>query len=385
MIPTLDRGGAEKQLALLATNLPRERFDVTVCTLTRDGPYRRQLEAAGIAVVSLGKRWKIDPAAWWRTVRFFRRHRPDIVHTWLFAANAYGRAAAAYTRVPHIIGAERCADQWKVWHELAIDRFLARRSDCLVTNSSGVVAFYSAHGIPADRFQVIPNAIPPSDVDTDAVETGCVEGAGTDADDGVVDWRGELGLPADAKLVGSVGRLWPQKRTEDLVWAAELLRVVRDDVFFLFAGEGPRKRSLLALRDELKLQKRVFFLGHRDDVHQWIDQLDLFWLASGYEGQSNSLMEAMRAGVPVIASDIPGNRDLILPDQTGWLVPLGDRALLARKARWVLEHPAEARAAAAAAARRMVEEFSVELMVQRYVALYEGVMEGKVPSSTLQR
>ena len=365
MIPTLDRGGAEKQLTLLATHLPRDHFDVTVCTLTRDGPYREELERAGIPIVSLGKRWKIDPLAWRRTVRFLREHRPDIVHTWLFAANAYGRSAALAAHVPHIVGAERCADHWKVWHELAIDRFLARRSDRLVTNSVGVVEFYARHGISADRFVVIPNAIEPYVPPSESTAPN---------------WRQELGLPADAKLVGAVGRLWPQKRTEDLIWASELLRVVRDDVFFLFAGEGPQRRSITALRDTLKLQGRVFLLGHREDVPDWLEQLDLFWTASGYEGQSNAVMEAMRAGLPVIASDLPGHRELITPGETGWLVPVGDRAEFARRARWVLEHPQEAAATGQAAARRMAEAFSVQAMVERYVAFYEEIVSGTARS-----
>ncbi len=367
MIPTLDRGGAEKQLTLLATHLPRDEFAVTVCTLTRDGPYRADLERAGITVESLRKRFKLDPLAWNRAVRLLRRLRPDIVHTWLFAANAYGRSAARAAKVPHIIGAERCADHWKVGCEFAIDRYLARRSDCLVTNSRGVVEFYAKHGIDPAQFVVIPNAIEPAPTRSDAA---------------TIDWRKELDLPADAKLVAGIGRLWPQKRTEDLIWASELLRVVRDDVFFLFVGEGPRRRSLAALRDELKLRGRVFFVGHRDDVVDWLPQLDLFWLASGYEGQSNALMEAMRAGLPVIASDIPGNRDLILPGRTGWLVPVGERAEYARRARWVLEHPAEAASVGQAAAERIAREFSVESMVRQYVQLYRRVADGERVSRT---
>ena len=135
IIPTLDPHGAEKQLMLLATGLPRDRFEVHVCALARGGPLAASLECAGIPVTVLGKRWKLDPATFFRLVRHIRRLRPALVHTWLFAANSYGRAAGRMAGVPRMIAAERCVDEWKMSHELAIDRRLARWTDRLVANS----------------------------------------------------------------------------------------------------------------------------------------------------------------------------------------------------------------------------------------------------------
>lgn len=123
IIPTLVEGGAEKQLALLATHLPKDQFDVGVTTLTFDGPYRRWLDEAEIRVHGIQKRFKIDPFAKRRLDRHLASVRPDIVHTWIFAANAYGRASALRTGVPVIIGSERCVDPWKKQHELLIDRY----------------------------------------------------------------------------------------------------------------------------------------------------------------------------------------------------------------------------------------------------------------------
>ena len=94
IIPSLDRAGAEKQFTLLATQLDRNEFDVHACVLTRGGPYEAELKEHEIAFTLIGKSWKVDPRAYWQLRVLIRRLKPDIVQTWLFAANAYGRAAA---------------------------------------------------------------------------------------------------------------------------------------------------------------------------------------------------------------------------------------------------------------------------------------------------
>jgi glycosyltransferase involved in cell wall biosynthesis len=361
IIPTLDRGGAEKQLVLLATRLPRDKFDVHVCTLTRSGPLSTRLGDARIPLHAVDKRWKIDPPAFWRLQRLIKGLRPSLVHTWLFAANCYGRQAALRSGVPHVVAGERCVDRWKVWHELAIDRHLARRTDRIVTNSSGVVDFYVGHGIPAEKFAVIPNGIEPYATPVPKPRAQILD---------------ELGLPGNARLIGAVGRLWPQKGYKDLIWAAELLKVVRDDTHLVIIGDGPQYAQLLRWRDNLQIADRVHFLGHRDDVPALLPHLTCFWLGSAYEGQSNAVMEAMNAGIPVIATDIPGNRDLVVPEETGFLFPVGDRATLARLTHRLLDDPTLAQRLSEASQRRMREQFSVDQMVQRHAALYERILAG---------
>ena len=362
IIPTLERCGAEKQLTLLATGLPRDRFDVHVCALTRGGPLAESLNAAGIPLTVIGKRRKIDPAAYGRLRQHIRRLAPDIVHTWIFAANAYGRWAAFGAGVRHVLAGERCVDPWKRWHELAIDRHLAQRTQRIITNSNGVREFYVRQGLPAEKFVVIPNGVSPWEPSTGGTRAALLA---------------ELGLPSDIRLLAAVNRLWPQKRIKDLIWAADLLKVVRDDVHLLIVGDGPQRWRLERYRDQCELGDRVHFLGERNDVPQLLPHLDGLWLGSEYEGQSNAIMEAMAAGVPVVATDIPGNRDLVVHGETGYLVPIGDRAGFARWTLALLNDTELARRLGHSAKQRMLSEFSVEKMISRHAELYERVFGEK--------
>ena len=356
IIPTLDRAGAEQQMSLLAMGLPRDEFEVHVCVLTRSGPWHDALQEAGLPVTVIGKSRRFDPLAFWRLAQQIRYFQPDLVHTWIFAANSYGRAAARWCGVPHLVAGERCVDPWKRWHQLWIDRQLSRWTDRLVTNSHGTRKFYVERGLPADKFKVIPNGIPAPPAVTPALV------------------RDELGIPSSANCVLTVGRLWPQKRIKDLVWAADLLKGVRDDIHLLVVGEGPQRPHLERFRDRVRVADRVHLLGHREDVPALLAASDVVWLASGYEGQSNALMEAMAMSKPVVATDIVGNRELVEDGVSGLLVPVGDAAAFAQKTQELLKHPERAQRLGRAARRRMLANFSVGAMVDAYAQLYRELL-----------
>lgn len=358
IIPTLERSGAEKQLALLAAGLPKSDFETHVCALTRGGPLENDLRTANVPVTILDKRWKADPAAYWRLKRFIQDLKPDLVHTWMFAANSYGRSAALQAKVPHIVGGERCVDVWKADYELAIDRWLARRSERIVVNSSGVSEFYVGRGIPAEKFVVIPNGV------------GLAEPATTSREAILA----ELGLPPNSRLIGCVGRLWPQKRMKDVIWAADLLKVVRDDAHLLIIGDGPERDRLVRFREQVRIEDKVHFLGHRADVPGLLPHFDLLWLASGYEGLPNVVLEAMAAGIPVVATDIPGNRDLVIENVTGFLVPVGDRAAIAQRANKILDDDALRHRLGTAGQERARAEFTIERMIERHANLYRELL-----------
>ena len=359
IIPTLVEGGAEKQLCLLASHLDSKRFESHVVVLTHSGPLEAQLRSSGVHVHVVGKRFKADPTALLRLTRLLKSIRPDIVQTWLFAANSYGRLAAARAKVPVVIASERCVDPWKGWLHHRIDRWLLRYTSALSTNSPGVVDFYSKHHIPGDMFRVVPNAIlPPPPAITKS------------------EFFTRLNIPPRKFVVIAVGRLWPQKGYPELIWASELLRVVLDNqVWLVIVGDGPEREKLMRLRDHYGSKDSVRFVGHRSDAQQLLTASDLLWNGSLYEGQSNTILEAMSAGVPCLATDIPGNRDLIVHDKTGILYPQGDVGRLARESFKLLSNLDMLKSFQQENRIRVAEEFSLERMIQGYEQLYEQLWQ----------
>ncbi len=276
------------------------------------------------------------------------------MHSWLFAANSYARRAALAVGIPVVLGSERCVDGWKTPVHFCIDRYLAKRTAGLTTNSVGVRDFYATHGIPADKFTVIANGILPRSAPEISREEAMAR----------------LQVDQSRKLILAVGRLWPQKRYRDLIWAGELLGTTREDTSLVIIGDGPQGDELVRYRDAVTKAEHVRFAGHRSDVASLLPHADLFWNGSEYEGQSNSMIEAMQAGVCVVASNIAGNRDLIDDRVTGRLVTTGDRAEFARISHHLLDHADERGRFAVAGREKIDQQFTVSRMVAEHAALY---------------
>ncbi len=358
LIPTLDRSGAEKQLTHLAIGLPRDKFNVEVVALTRGGPYEEQLRSAGIPLTIIGKRWKFDPFALKRLRRLIAARQPDILHTWLFAANTYGRIVAEKHPAMKVVVSERCVDSWKANWQLWFDRKLAPRTDRLIGNSQAVADFYSDIGFPRDRLLVIPNGIEPAPASTRTRQSIC----------------DEFDFPVDSKIIGCVGRLAPQKRVSDLIWAMELLQALQPSSRLLIIGEGPQRKELEDFSKNIRLTDVIRFAGHRSDVSNILPHMDVFCLASDFEGQSNSLMEAMAHGRPVVVSDIAPNLELVEHEKTGLVVPIGNRPAFTRACNRLFKEQSLADSLGKAAQKHIVKNHSLDQTVAAHMDLYRSLV-----------
>ena len=156
--------------------------------------------------------------------------------------------------------------------------------------------------------------------------------------------RAELGFDANAPLVLFAGRLAEQKRVDDLLKAVDLLQHVQPDLRTLIVGDGPLRERLEETARAFHLDGRVHFLGHRDDVPRLMAAADMVVLPSAYEGLPNVVLEAMRFRKPVVATAAPGTTEVVVNDETGLLVPVGNVMLLARAIRDLVRDPARAAA-----------------------------------------
>ncbi len=283
-----------------------------------------------------------------------------MVHTWIFAANSYGRLAAIRQNIPVVLGGERCIDSWKRGYEFWIDRYLSRRSQGIITNSRGVVDFYARHGIDPNKFFVIPNGVDPIVEKGISREEACKR----------------LGIPKDRRIIAVIGRLWHQKNHKDIFWAIELLRVARNDLALVVIGDGPLRKRLELYRDQLRAADTIRLVGERSDVHDLLPHFEVVINSSFEEGQSNVIMEAMANGIPVVASDIPGNRDLVLHGNTGFLFPLGATHELAKLVHRLLEEDGLRQTFGDAAKQRIAELFSHDQMVRAHEELYLRLSNG---------
>jgi glycosyltransferase involved in cell wall biosynthesis len=285
VITGLGAGGAEQQVRLLCRH---SQVEAEVVTLTNPGVVAAGLVSDGVPVTDVAMRSNRDLRGLIRLVRLMRRGRFDCVHVHLFRAQLFGRLAARLAGVPHVVATEHSLGD-RLIEGRPVNRpgvrLLYRAAERLGERTIAVSATTARRmlrwGVPADRVTVVPNG-----VDLEAFAFRPEDGAAM---------RARLGLPGDAVVVGTVGRLVPTKRTDLLLEAiASIPHVVG-----LVVGSGPAEDDLRALAVRLGVSDRVVFAGERDDVPAALAAMDVFVSACPEEAYGLAVIEALAAGLPV--------------------------------------------------------------------------------------
>lgn len=312
----LTMGGAEELLFTVATGLPRQRFEVVVGCLTREGLIAQELRQAGARLELLpGEPGPRDPLAFWRLLRFIRAERPDIVHTFLSNAGLYGRLAAWLARVPAVYHAEQNVYSGKTARHRLFERFLVQRTTRVIACCQAVASCYQAQiGLTGPRLEVIYNA---------------VDFASLPDRQDRQEARAELGYAEGDVVLGCVGRLTEQKGHDVLLEALAELRRDHPEARLFLAGQGPSQTALEHQVVRLGLDNAVRFLGVRRDRATLYAAMDLFVLPSRWEGLSLALVEAAGLGLPIVATDVGGNGEVISPGAGVWLIRPNDPRALA--------------------------------------------------------
>ena len=359
VLPGLGPGGLERVVADLAQALPGRRYEPAVFCTTKIGIHADELRRAGIPVSNCRDAPLRVPGLPVRLIARLREFGPAVVHAhsgaWRPAA-----VACAVLRTDALVYTEhgRHARQprWRTF----VDRWCARRT-ARVTAVSGAAALHLRNLLALGTApEVIHNGVAPVPARRRSRE----------------EVRAALGL-TDEVLVVSVGRLEPIKDHALLIDALSLLDGTPRPVCAAVLGSGSLAQELGRQAARLGVERRVFFLGYRQDVADWLGAADLFVLSSAGEGLPLALLEAMSCGLPVVATSVGGVPEVLAGSGAGVLVPPGDRAALERAIR-SLATDAGLRAAMGGAARDRARLYSRDEMVSRYAAVYDEVLRGRL-------
>jgi glycosyltransferase involved in cell wall biosynthesis len=339
-------GGLEKLLVECARHTDRTRFDLTFISLSGRGAPADEIEACGWPVVTLNvPPGRVTPGLVFRLGTWFWRLRIDVVHSHNNGPLIYGSPGARLAGVRGVIHTRHGLNSRASSRQTALVRTVIRLTDRIVCVSKSGARQSARQGVPPNRLQMLWNGI----------DVNRFSYAGPQA-----------GGPAVL-----VARLSPEKDVATLLHAAALVRARIPSFRLAIAGDGPCLRDLQHLTARLGLVETVQFLGQVRDVPALLSRASLFVLPSLTEGISLTLLEAMARGLPVVATAVGGNPEVVLDGRTGFLVPPERPPALAEKMIHLMTNHPLAQEFGHSGRQRVEEFFNVRHMVESYENLYE--------------
>lgn len=343
-------GGSERHLLTLLPALAARGLDVHMLGLDVPGAAAERFYAElppEVARTRLRSRGDVDPLAAIAAVRAGRRLRPSVVHTHLAHGDLYGALAAASCGAA-LVSSKHNDDPFRRGPFRHADRLLAARADRIIAISAALHRFSVREGgLPEDRLRVVPYGLDaPPEAPPPAV------------------------VPGDGPVLLAIGRLVRQKGHDVAVRALPAIRSAHAGAVLVVLGDGPLRAELTGLAAALDVADALLLPGRADDVRPWLARADLLVHPSRWEGFGLVLLEAMLAGLPVVASRVSAVPEVVVDGRTGVLVPADDPAALAGGVLRVLADPATAGAFGAAGRERARGRFSVDAMADRTLAVY---------------
>jgi glycosyltransferase involved in cell wall biosynthesis len=353
---SLEYGGTERQLVLLAKELHKRGHRVAVATLYDRGALSQELSEAGVSLYSLSKRSRWDVTMFFvRLVSLVRELKPEILYTFLPTQNLLGVVMKLLARDARLVWAVRASNvdltQYDTFTGITyrLERWLSWVPELVIANSHAGAEYAASMGFRRSKMQVVPNGIDATEFTPDAVVRA--------------ELRREWGIADHEKLIGLIGRLDPMKDHRNFLRAAATVIRQRADVRVVCVGDGPPRyrKELMAEAESLGLGSRILWVEALQNPSRAYNALDLMVSASAWgEGFPNVVGEAMACGVPCVVTDVGDSALIVGP--LGTVVPPRNHAALAEG---ILAALSNGSVPAEALRSRIVNEFSIEALVTR--------------------
>lgn len=357
LIPTLEGGGAERQLVMLAAEQATRGWDVHIALRRSYGVYAQLLRSSCVKVHELGDFRNLNPLLFLRISVLMQRIKPDLVQTWLPQMDVIGGAAALWNGVPLVLTERASKLAFQSFSLLTwLRKMVGQRAKAVVANSAAGVDYWRDI-LPIDAlFRSIPNA-----VDVSAIRS--VEPVSSHL------------IQKYQKLILVVGRLSYQKAVEVVLKAIPHLNG-KARICVLIIGDGPLRQELERLVQSLNIRGSVLMLSFQSGWWGWLKNADALVSMSRYEGNPNVVLEAMAAGCPLIVSDIPEHRE-ILTDASASFVPRENSVELAAAIERLFADLDSARKKSELA-KSYVDHLTIQRVADAYEEVYASVSPRKV-------
>jgi glycosyltransferase involved in cell wall biosynthesis len=369
VISTLGYGGAQRQVVELANHIDPSRFDAHICSLSDYVPLAERLIDRERRLHIITKKWKYDVTVIPRLAKLLHQLKADIVQGYLFDAEIASRLAGRLARTPMIFGSERSNDYNLKRRQLITYRLTRGCMDLLIANSNAGAEFDCRMlGYHPSQCRVIYNG-----VDTERFRP--YDGQAL---------RRELGIGEGEHVVGMFASFWQPKNHRLFFGAARRvlqrfpqtrLLLVGDDLYGGGRGSDEYKRDIARLVAELGIRERCLFMGNRPDVERLYCVCDLTVLPSLFEGMPNVALESMACGIPVIATQVSDNAQIIVDGRVGFVIPLGDEVALCESICQLLANNAQRRQMGLEARAWVESEFSMVRMADKTARVYQDALD----------
>ena len=359
LIHQLGTGGAENGIINLANNINKDLFEVAICAFVGNGAQTARLDQTKSRLFEFAKKDGNDFTIPFRLSRLFRKWRPDIIHTHAWGTLCEGVIGAKLARVPIVIHGEHGTIQHNGKNIYIQRLFWNLTNKVLSVSDAHKRKLVNTIGCSSEKIKVISNG-----VDTEYFLVVKENDA----------LRLSLGIAVEEVVIGTVGRLVPVKNQEMLIRSFAALKERCSNVKLILVGDGPLKDKLVQLAVDLGISSSIIFLGRRADIPNILNMMDIFVLPSICEGMSNTILEAMSCGLPVIATDVGGNPEIVKRDVTGFLVPTNNKNALADAISFLVENPGRRKEMGFAGKKLVKTEFSLKTMVRNYEKMYKEMV-----------